>query len=160
MLGLTKKTGYGLIALTYLAKLDAGELRSAREIADQHGTPLSLLMNVLKELAAAGMVESVRGSRGGYRLARRASDVTLMEIVTLLEGPVRLAECVREDDEVGDDVTCALIETCPIADPIHLVQRRIADCLKSVTLADLVAAGDNSGQWQSSPQKEQVESCS
>ena len=138
MLGMTRKTGYGLIALTHLARGDGETLCSAREIAEGHGVPVSLLMNVMKELAAARLVESVRGSRGGYRLACDPHEVTVMDLVVVLEGPVRLAACCLDQGEVSDEATCELMATCAIADPIHLVQRRIADCLKQVTLAELV----------------------
>src|ERR1035437_1275386 len=86
MLSLTKKTGYGLIAMTHLAQLEAHEVASAREIADLFGVPASLLMNVLKELAAAGYVESVRGAKGGYRLARRPEEINLADLVSAMEG--------------------------------------------------------------------------
>ena len=143
MLGLTKKAGYGLIALTHLAKGREQDLSSAREIAEQYGVSVSLLMNVMKELASAGLVESVRGSRGGYRLACDPESVTLMDLVTVLDGPVRLSGCIRHEAEVNDQSPCNLIDTCPISDPIHQVQRRIADCLKQVTLAELVSRARN-----------------
>ena len=138
MLGLTKKTGYGLIALAHLADGEGDRLCSAREIADQYDVPVSLLMNVLKELAAVGLVESVRGSRGGYRLVGEPEQINVADVVTLLEGPVRMSECARHRQD-DDHVACDVIDTCPSADPIHRVQRRIADCLKTVTLAELVA---------------------
>jgi len=138
MLSLTKKTGYGLIAMTHLARLEQGEVSSAREIAERFGVPASLLMNVLKELAAGGYVESVRGARGGYRLARPAEEITLADLVAAVEGPIRLAECVT--DLAGDDAecTCQLMARCPIADPVHRVHRRLNDFLKKVTLAEIV----------------------
>ena len=64
MLALTKKTGYGLIAMGHLAALARGEVASASAIARQFGVPQALLMNVLKELASAGFVQSVRGAGG------------------------------------------------------------------------------------------------
>ncbi|KKK99134.1 hypothetical protein LCGC14_2635800, partial [marine sediment metagenome] len=94
MLNMTKKTGYGLIAMTHLASLGDGELACARKISEQFGLPTSLMMNVLKQLSAAGFVESVRGARGGYRLAKHPEDISLADLVEALEGPVRLAECV------------------------------------------------------------------
>lgn len=136
MLSLTKKTGYALIAMTHLAKVTDDRCVSAREIAEQFGVPTSLLMNVLKELAAAGYIESTRGAHGGYRLARRPADVSLADLVTALEGPIRFAECIR-DDARADDGTCRLMADCPIADPVHRVQRRLHDFLKEVTLADI-----------------------
>ena len=138
MLALTKKSGYGLIAMTHLAKVDGGKFICAREIAEQFGVPTSLLMNVLKELAAAGYVQSARGAHGGYRLAHRPEEINLADLVGVLEGPVRLAECVT--NEAGDDeeCTCQVMATCPIADPIHRVHRRLNDFLKKVTLAEIL----------------------
>ena len=137
MLALTKKTGYGLIAMTHLAGLADEEVASAREIADRSGAPLSLLMNVLKQLSSAGFVESVRGVRGGYRLARSPAEISLTDLITAVEGPIRLAECVAEGEEVGNDAPCRLLDRCPIADPVHRVQRRLSDFLKTVSLADI-----------------------
>lgn len=139
MLSMTKKTGYGLIALSHLAKMGGDELASAREIADRHDIPLSLLMNVLKELSAAGYVESVRGAHGGYRLAVEPEEISLADLITSVEGPIRLAECIADHDRPGDDETCRLLTSCPIADPIHRVNRRLADFLKTVTLAEIIA---------------------
>lgn len=139
MLALTKKTGYGLIAMTYLAGLDEGQLASAREIAERFDVPASLLMNVLKELSAAGYVESVRGAHGGYRLAREPEEISVADLVTAVEGPIRLAQCVAGKDPSSDSEPCRLVERCPIADPVHRVQRRLSDFLKTVTLAEIVA---------------------
>ena len=138
MLSLTKKTGYGLIAMTYLAQLEPDALASAREIAEKFGVPVSLLMNVLKELAAANYVESVRGARGGYRLARNPESISLADLVTVLEGPIRLAECLRLGDGGKDEKICNVVDCCPIADPVHRVQRKLRDFLKTVTLAEIV----------------------
>ena len=137
MLALTKKTGYGLIAMTHLARLEGDSVASAREISEQFDVPLSLLMNVLKELLAAGYVESVRGAHGGYRLARRPREISLAGLITAIEGPIRLAECVA-DRVVADDEPCLLVDKCPIADPVHRVQRKLSDFFKTVTLAEIV----------------------
>jgi len=139
MLSMTKKTGYGLIALSHLAKMDGEELASAREISDRYEIPLSLLMNVLKELSSAGFVESVRGAHGGYRLAVEPEEISLADLITTVEGPIRLAECIADHDRPDDRETCPLLSNCPIADPVHRVHRRLADFLKTVTLAEIIA---------------------
>ena len=138
MLALTKKTSYGLVAMAHLARLEGGQVASAQKIADLFGVPTSLLMNVLKELAAAGYVESVRGMHGGYRLARRPEEINLADLVTSIEGPIRLAECVK--GEAGGDTECSVLRMarCPVADPVHRVQRRINDFLRKMTLAEIV----------------------
>jgi len=139
MLALTKKTGYALVAMTHLAKLGGGQLASAREIAERFGTPAALLMNVLKELAAAGYVESVRGARGGYRLARRPEDISLANLIGELEGPIRLAECVANELDDDQECSCKLMAICPISDPVHRVNRRLSDFLNRMTLAEIIA---------------------
>ncbi|MBL7218779.1 MAG: Rrf2 family transcriptional regulator [Phycisphaerae bacterium] len=138
MLALTKKTGYALVAMSHLSRLDRGSLASAREIADLFDVPTSLLMNVLKQLASVGYVESVRGARGGYRMAVDPENVSLADLVGVLEGPVRLAECVTE--VAGDDTecTCQVMANCPVADPLHRAQRKLKDFLASVTLGEIV----------------------
>jgi len=138
MLALTRKTGYGLTAMTYLAGLDEGRFESARQVAGRIGAPTALTMNALKELAAAGYVESARGARGGYRLARRPEDISVADVVTVLEGPVRLAKCLTDAADDDHECTFRTMATCPVADPVHRVQRRIRDFLNKVTLAEIV----------------------
>ena len=137
MLALTKRVGYGLIALTRLAQGPAGRLESAREIAERFGISTSLLMNILKGLAAAGIVESVRGARGGYRLAQGPAEITLADLIGVIEGPVRLAECVTGDVGDEDESLCSLMGKCPIMDPVHRVHRKVHDFMKQLTLAEI-----------------------
>ena len=122
----------------HLSRLDGGSLASAREIANRFDVSASLLMNVLKQLASAGYIESVRGARGGYRMAVDPEAVSLADLVGVLEGPVRLAECVTE--VAGDDTecTCQVMANCPVADPVHRAQRKLKDFLASVTLGEIV----------------------
>ncbi len=145
MLALTKKVGYGLIAMTHLAKVPSEQLCSSREIAEEFGVPASLLMKILKELAAGGFVKSVRGAHGGYLLAKRPAEISVADVITVLEGPVRLAECISDEHGVQSDTTCSLMADCPIADPIHRVHRKIYDFMKQLTLAEIVELPPTAG---------------
>ncbi|MBI5722807.1 MAG: Rrf2 family transcriptional regulator [Planctomycetes bacterium] len=145
MLSLTKKTGYGLIALSHLAGLGEGSLASAREIADLFGLPTALMMNVLKELASAGFVESIRGARGGYRLLRKPEQISVAELVTVLEGPIRSSGCVAGRHEF-DEGQCAVVDSCPLADPVHKVQRKISDFLRRLNLAEIAEPARSGGK--------------
>jgi Rrf2 family protein len=143
MLALTRKTGYALTAMTHLAELPPGQVASARQIARVSGAPRALLMNVMKELASAGYVESLRGAHGGYRLARLPEQINLADLVTAIEGPLRSVECVTHKAQDGE---CSLQEMarCPISDPVHRVQRKLRDFLKKVTLSEVVGSGSGS----------------
>lgn len=147
MLSLTKKTGYGLIAMAHLAELPEGRVSSAREIAELYAIPTALLMNVLKALAAAGYVESHRGSRGGYRLARRPEGVNLAELVAAIEGPVPQAECVAAV-AMDEECTGQVMARCPMADPVHRVQRKLRDFLRKVTLAEIAVSPHALDRWK------------
>jgi len=147
MLCLTKKTNCGLTALVYLAG-EPGRLASAREIATRFGVPRGLLMNVLKELAAGGYVHSVRGARGGYRLARPPERIRLDRLVDRLEGAIRDADCLR--NRVARDETCPRVDYCEVADGVHRLHRKLLNFLQGITLADLIGPGP--------PAQERVES--
>lgn len=138
MLAMTKKTGYGLIAMTHLARLGSKGLASAREIAEEYDIPMALLMNVLKELAVEGYVRSVRGAHGGYRIAKRPEEVNFVGLMEVLEGPMKLAECVIGNVDDDGRVKCDMMAKCPISDPVHRVHRKIRDFLSDVTLADIL----------------------
>ncbi len=138
MLALTKKTGYGLIAMTHLARLEGDSVACAREIAGLFGVPPRLLMNVLKELSAAGYVESVRGAHGGYRLAKPPETINLADLVTALEGPIRLSKCLTGQVSDTGGGGCDDMDHCPISDPVHRVQRKLSDFLRTLTLAEIV----------------------
>lgn len=142
MLNLSRKADYALIALSELARrLDAqaGPI-SARELAGQFGMPEALLMNVLKDLGKAKLVESTRGVRGGYEMAIEADRVSVVDVVTAVDGPIRFAACAEGLPIVGQG--CQLAEGCPIRGPVLRLHRQIVDLLESTTVADLVRDGD------------------
>jgi len=137
MLALTRKTDYALIALSYLAQLrhqSAGPV-SAKQIAEVFGLPLPLLMNILKELVQTRVLSSTRGAQGGYSLAVDPAKLSILEVVTALEGPVRLTPCSDGLPIVGQG--CELAEGCPIRGTIRTLHRRINGFLAELTLADL-----------------------
>jgi len=142
MLSLTRKASYGLIAMAYLA-CRGGQRVSAREIARENHLPVSLVMNVMKRLCAAGYVRSVRGARGGYTLARRPEDIILGPLLDEIEGPVEDARCKRGDYGLAPrppGQPCPDAETCPHGDPVHRVHRKLRDFLQNVALADIMSS--------------------
>ena len=81
---LSKKSEYALVALAYLAE-QPGRLASARQIAEERGLPMSLLMNILKNLQGHGLLSSGRGVKGGYQLARDLGRLSLYELIAIVE---------------------------------------------------------------------------
>lgn len=137
MLTLTRKSDYALIALTQLAR--AGRrLRSARELSDASRVPLPILMNIMKTLCRHQMVTSVRGARGGYRLALDPGKISLRMVVSALEGPVRLFQCAGD----GTRGRCEQEKGCPITAPAKKVSGRLLEFLDGVTLAEIAEEPD------------------
>lgn len=137
MLALTRRAEYALIAMCHLARVGS-RVVSAREIADRHGMPLPLLMNVLKSLTQSGLVRSIRGSHGGYSLAGLAGDVTLSDLVEAMEGPIRLVRCVGQPHA---EATCDISANCRLRAPILRVHERLKRFLDTITIADLAFDG-------------------
>ena len=137
MLALNKKTDYGLIALSCLA-VHPGQVVSARRIAETYGMRPPLLMNVLKALSRGGLIVSVRGSRGGYRLARPAKEINLAQLVRALQGPLRLVACANQELSNGAS-ECDLAESCPVQSPVRKVHLKMLDFLQGISLAELSA---------------------
>ena len=137
MLALTKKTDYALIALSHLARTDGGPV-SARQIGEQYSMPLPLLMNVLKRLSRSGLVKSVRGAKGGYRLAVAADELTLATLIEAMEGPIGLVQCALERPLRNGRAACRVGENCPIQQPARKVHTKLQAFLQQVTLADML----------------------
>src|SRR5919201_445368 len=98
MLRLSKKTDYGLMAMVHLAAHEDQGAASARDIAEQYDIPLELLAKVLQQLMRKGLLRSLHGTRGGYRLARPASAVSVAEVIEALDGPLGITQCAVSDD--------------------------------------------------------------
>jgi Rrf2 family protein len=138
MLSLTRKTDYALVALASLGarRIAAEPAVSARRVAEEFDLPLPLLMNILKDLAHAGLVTSTRGAQGGYALSADPAKISLLAVVTAIEGPVRLAMCSDEAEEGAEK--CGIACRCPVRRPIQRLNHRLRDFLEEVTLADLM----------------------
>ena len=130
MLKLTKKADYGLIALKHLA-VHGGTSASAKEIADRYGVPLPLLAKILQKLAKEGFLKSEHGTHGGYRLARGAREITVLEIIRLIDGPIILTSCFTEHKP------CDQTERCTVREPLRKVHEGILNLLDSITIADI-----------------------
>jgi FeS assembly SUF system regulator len=135
MFRMSKMTDYGLVLLTELAR-EEGVTRTARELAEATRVPLPSVSKVLKGLQGAGVLVSHRGATGGYGLARPAGAIPLTQIITALEGPVAITECVQHT--VGEP-GCELESVCRVRGHWRVINQAIQDALGRLTVADLCA---------------------
>ncbi len=129
MLKLTKKADYGLIALRHLAS--ARRASSAKDIADAYGIPLPLLAKILQKLVRSGLLDSEQGTHGGYRLARAARDISALEVIRAIDGPILLTHCFT------DHANCDQSPRCPVREPLKKVHEGILRLLAGISIADL-----------------------
>ena len=139
MLKLTKKSDYGIIALVHLTRR-RGTSVSCREITERYHIPYPTLSNVMKTLAHYEIVESVRGVNGGYRLAVDPKELSLGSLLEVLEGPIKLTECMDLPDGTTSD--CKIEKYCPVRAPLRKLHDRFQDWLKELTFAEIAEDSD------------------
>lgn len=129
---ISRKTDYALRILAMLVE-NGNELLSVRVAAEEVDVPYSFARSIQHGLVQAGIIESLRGVRGGMRLKVDPAEVTVYEIIKAVQGPFAINECTAPD---GD---CPRISSCCFH-PLWLgVEALVGDYLSSVTLADVVA---------------------
>jgi Rrf2 family protein len=134
---ISAKIEYACLAMLDLAgSYDRGEPVRVRRIAEQHGIPSRFLVQILLQLKGAGLVASVRGASGGYRLQKPPREISLGDVMSALDGREELAS----NADVTTPAAAVLMETWrEIAD----AERRILDC---TTLADLLERASHAGE--------------
>jgi FeS assembly SUF system regulator len=131
MLRLSKMTDYAVAVLAHLARGPA--VQTAPGIALATLMPEPTVAKVLKTLAASGLVTSLRGARGGYRLSRPLADIPVAEVITAIDGPIALTACVE-----GSPTVCEQQGSCPMSGRWLRVNDAIREALSAITLADML----------------------
>jgi Rrf2 family protein len=154
------KAEYGvrvMVALARRASLSEADAQRAHggldpvvplaEIAERDGLPLAYLEHLVARLRKAGLIDSRRGARGGYMLARPAREITMAEVVEALEGSIAPIECISVSS--SGEVVCAresdLTHVCPTKLLWTRVRGSIVSTLTQTTLADLLSAEAGAG---------------
>lgn len=133
----TTWTEYSLIITLHLAKRGQQPASpvAARELAESERLPADYVEQILLRLRRAGIVESVRGAKGGYYLARDPSEISMRDVMTASEHQTFEMNC---DVHPVDDERCSPGSGCTIRPVWQALQQRIDDFLSSVTVADLL----------------------
>ena len=132
MIRMTKQTDYGFVLLSHLVGEPVGGA-NAPDLAAATKLPLPMVSKILKLLVKKGLLDSHRGVKGGYSLARTADAISASEILQALEGPVALTVCIE-----GTPGECEREHYCTVRGPWQRINREIFAALDGVTLADLV----------------------
>jgi Rrf2 family protein len=107
---ITRQADYAVRAVLYLAKLGPNGRASTAQIARDQLIPTTFLAKIISQLAAVGVVRATRGARGGVTLARPPEEITLLEIIETIDGPMALNECVTEPHRCPMSDDCSVRE--------------------------------------------------
>ena len=120
-----------MMAMKHLANHRQGHACSANEIAEEYGISATLMAKVLQKLAKQGLVAAKHGSTGGYQLTRRPEQISALEVLTAIDGPVLITSCVTSHGN------CDATERCSVKEPLQRVNESILNVLSMVTIAHL-----------------------
>lgn len=142
MIRISKKADYAVFLMGHVAERapsGSDAVVSASEIADSVKLGQAVVANLLKDLTRDGLLESVRGARGGYRLALSPSEITLDRILAVVEGPFLLVDCTHDLAGVpAVDHDCSLFSFCSSKQPMRVLHQRIRKLMQSITLDELM----------------------
>lgn len=124
---------YGLRAVIYLSGQPKDKITFVSEIAKDQLIPTNFLFKILRKLVRKGLVKSFRGPHGGYRLAKASSEITFLEVIEAIDGPLVLNRCL------GMVTTCMLEPNCKMYGAWHRIQTHMKDELGNITIADLTS---------------------
>lgn len=133
MLRLSKLTDYAVVVLVRLASVPG--VQTSPGIAATTGIPEPTVAKVLKALAAAGLVTSQRGARGGYRSERGLADIPVADVIAAIDGPIALTACVE-----GSVTECESQALCPMRGRWDPVNEAIQQAMQNISLADMSEA--------------------
>ncbi len=140
MLRMTKQADYGIVLLSHMAG-QANARFNAPELANETHLPLPMVSKILKILGRGGLLISHRGAKGGYSLASPPPEITVAQMIAVLDGPIAFTEC-SDDDSPGQ---CSQEASCQVRNNWRRINEAVRDALEAVTLAEL-AKPAGSGQ--------------
>lgn len=130
---ITRQADYAVRTIMYLADLANGDRAPTSTIAKNQHIPSSFLAKIVSQLSIAGIVQTSRGARGGVSLARQPNDISLLEVVEAIDGPIALNECV------SDPSACVFGSNCAVHDVWCEAQSELVTRLASSNFGELTS---------------------
>jgi Rrf2 family protein len=105
---ITKQADYAIRAMVYLARLEPETRAATRHIAETQKIPPSFLAKIISQLSIAGLIHTSRGAHGGVLLARPAKDISMLNVIEAIDGPIALNDCTISTE------ACEYSGDCPV----------------------------------------------
>ena len=129
---ITRQADYAVRAVLYLARLGTSERAATSTVAEEQRIPPSFLAKIISQLSIAGLLHTSRGARGGVTLARDAKEISLLEVIEAIDGPIQINECV------GEEALCTFDEECPLKPVWSEAQNELVKRLRGTNFAQLL----------------------
>lgn len=133
---ITRQSDYAVHAVLHLARMKRGERAATSTVAKEQRIPPSFLAKIISQLSIAGLLHTSRGARGGVMLAREPKDITLLEVIEAIDGPIQFNECV------GSEEVCAFGDHCPIKAVWCQAQEDLVAHLRNTDFGQLLAKAE------------------
>lgn len=131
---ITRQADYAVRAVLYLAQLGSEQRAATSQIAQEQQIPPSFLAKIVSQLSVAGLLQTSRGARGGVSLARSPMEISLLEVVEAIDGPIMLNECA------GSNGVCTFGDVCPMKLVWCDAQAELVERLKRTTFDHFLLA--------------------
>lgn len=131
MIKLSRMADYGVILMVQLARAPQ-QVTTATELTEATALPGPTVSKLLKQLSRAGLLDSQRGTNGGYTLSQPVDDISVADIVSALEGPIALTECMTAEGAV-----CEIEALCPTRTNWRQINNALVEALDRVSLAEM-----------------------
>jgi Rrf2 family protein len=135
---ITRQADYALRAMLYLAQLEPNQRAATSQIAEEQHIPPSFLAKIISQLSIAGLIHTSRGARGGVSLARNPDEVSVLEVVEAIDGPISLNECTENPS------ACPFGEDCPLRPLWCDTQSELVKRLRKTSFAEFIPKAEAS----------------
>ena len=139
MMRINKLTDYGIVVMTEMATSNMNKIHTARGISESTNIPLPTVTRLLKTLSSNDLLDSQRGSQGGYSLSRSSKDISVANIIETFEGPIALTECSTNDCE------CSYETKCNVEEPWQKINDTVKNALEGISLNQMTGKNQNEG---------------
>lgn len=129
---ITRQADYAVRAVLYLARLEPTQRAATSQVAQEQRIPPSFLAKIISQLSIAGLLHTSRGARGGVTLARAPQEITLLEVIEAIDGPIMLNECVNGTG------ACTFDDECPLRPVWCDAQEELVGRLKGTNFQQLL----------------------
>jgi Rrf2 family protein len=130
---ITRQADYAIRAVLYIAKLGDNQRAATSQIAQEQHIPPSFLAKIISQLSIAGLLQTSRGARGGVTLAKQPEEISLLDVVESIDGPIALNECVNDEN------ACSFGDDCPLRPIWCDAQEDLVNRLRSTNFAQFAA---------------------